>query len=105
MNPGEVSDLEWLLAEIDRLPDGPGAKSGVVELITRMAGRRVYFSERVVLRADRVREAVRLLESGAPRPQVRDRLMRRYQVGRTKAYKLIEQALTVRARSTNADGP
>lgn len=103
MTPGEVSDLEWLLAEIARLPDGPGAKDRFMQVIERMVGLRVYFSARVVLRAARVQEAARMLESGAPRAQVRERLMRRYQVGKTTAYKMIEQALTVRASAKSAD--
>ena len=36
--------------------------------------------------------------------QARDRLMRRYQIGRTKAYALIQEALTVRGSATIADG-
>jgi hypothetical protein len=104
MTSGEASDLQWLLSEIDRLPDGPGAKAGVMEILCRMVGLRVYFSKRVVLRAARVREVVRMLEGGATRAQARDRLMRRYQIGRTKAYALIQEALTVRGSATIADG-
>lgn len=99
-----VSDLQWFLAEIDRLPDGPGTKAGVMEILCRMVGLRVYFSARVVLRAARVREVVRMLEGGATRRQARDRLMRRHQMGRSKAYQLIREALTVRGSATIADG-
>ncbi len=104
MTTGEVSDLEWLLHELDRLPDGPGAKAGVMDILCRMVGLRVYFSARVVLRAARVREVVRMLDGGATVRQERDRLMRRYQMGRSKAYKLIREALTVRRSVTIADG-
>lgn len=43
MTSGEASDLQWLLSEIDRLPDGPGAKAGVMEILCRMVGLRVSF--------------------------------------------------------------
>lgn len=98
-----MSDLEWLLHELDRLPDGPGAKAGVMDILCRMVGRRVYFSKRALLRAARVREVVRMLEANVKREEIRARLMRRYQMGRSKAYKLIREALTVRGLATIAD--
>jgi hypothetical protein len=106
MKAGEsVSDLQWFLAEIDRLPDGPGTKARVVDLLCSMAGTRLHLSKRVLLRAARVREAARLLDQGAPRAVIRDRLMQRYRIGRTKAYSLLSEALTVRVRAATADGP
>lgn len=42
MTPGEVSDLQWLLAEIDRLPIDPLAKASVIDTLCRLAGQRVY---------------------------------------------------------------
>lgn len=74
MTPGEVSDLEWLLAEIDRLPIDPLAKASVIDTLCRLAGQRVYFSGRLLLRAARVREVVRMLNAGVTRAQARERL-------------------------------
>lgn len=104
MTPGEVSDLEWLLAEIDRLPIDPLGKAAVIDTLCRLAGQRVYFSGRLLLRAARVREVVRMLNAGVTRAQARERLMRRYRMGRSKAYALIREALTVRGSATIADG-
>ena len=100
-----MPDLDHLLAEIDRLPDGPGTKARVMDLLCSMAGTRLHLSKRVLLRAARLREAVHLLDLGEPRAVIRDRLMRRYRIGRTKAYALISEAIAVRVRAATANGP
>lgn len=91
-----VSDLQWFLAEIDRLPDGPGTKAAVLDLLVSMAGQRIYFSRHALLRSVRVAEVARWLDAGMTRTQARDRLIRKYAYGKTKCYEILNEARTVR---------
>lgn len=45
--------------------------------------------------ADRITFVRRLLRSGSPRPEIRDRLMARFNVGRSQAYADIGEALQI----------
>ncbi len=97
-NPDEVSELEWLLLEVERAQ----TKAEIVAIIKGMAGKRIYFSHRVLTRPAQVEAALRMLHQGDPTPVVRDRLMALFGCSVRHAYTLIEQALHQRGKERQA---
>lgn len=53
----------------------------------------------VCQREGMIRTALAMLEAGNTRPQVRDRLMMRWGIGKTLAYQLIERAIDRRGQA------
>lgn len=96
----EVSDLEWILIEVERIAAATpeGVKQSVVALLRGNAGKRLYLAKRVLVRPAQVEHAQRLLDLGLGRPQVRDALVACYGCCAQHAYQLINDALARRGR-------
>jgi hypothetical protein len=78
-----MTDLEEIIAEINRI-DGCGVtKSRVVAVLRSQVGKRVYFAKGVLTLPQQI----------APRNAARDALMIRLRVSRAVAYELIRRAL------------
>lgn len=93
---GEVSDLEWLLLEVQRIDGCEATKAQVLRLLKAQAGKVIRFSHRILTRPDQVRWARQLLDAGEPTPVVRDRLRARYGCCSVTAYTLIQKAIDQR---------
>jgi hypothetical protein len=87
-------DLCDLLRVVSALPCAYSRRA-MVRGLQGMAGKRVYIAHRDILASDEVSLAVSLLETMA-RDEARDALMARLQCRRSKAYRLIRDALRVR---------
>lgn len=97
--PDEVGDLEWLLLEVDRLPGCEATKRAVKALLSAQAGRRVYFSKKVLVRPQQVDRARQMMDAGASVVQARDRLLGAGVCQSERvAYRLIALALAQRGR-------
>lgn len=92
----EISDVRWLLGEIDRIPGCERTKAEVRRILGTLAGRKVYISLAATTKAAEVDLAVTMLDSGRTVAQTRDALMATIQARRSKAYKLIGLALNAR---------
>lgn len=88
----ELSDVQWLLRQIDAIEGCSATKERFVLLIKAQAGKVIRFSRRDLVHPERVQRARQLLCSGAPVPVVRDRLMRQYLCGQVTAYAIIKNA-------------
>jgi hypothetical protein len=87
-----MTDLEEIIAEINRI-DGCGVtKSRVVAVLRSQVGKRVYFAKGVLTLPQQIALAADLLKS-MPRNAARDSLMIRLRVSRAVAYELIRRAL------------
>jgi hypothetical protein len=82
--------FESLLADLAGMAVPEEAKRQFEELIRRRAALDGVTS---LDRQERVQFARRWLELKESRPVIRDRIMARYDVGRTQAYQVIDQAL------------
>lgn len=94
--PDEVSDLEWLLLEIQRIEGCEATKAQVLKLVKTLAGRVIRFTHKVLTRPDQVQRARELLEAGNLTSTVRDRLCAAYGCCPRTAYNLIQAALNQR---------
>lgn len=95
-SPDEISDLEWLLREIDLIPGCARTKAEVRRVLRSLAGRRIYFTRSLVTRPHEVAQALAFLAAGRSVAETRDALMQHSQISRAKAYKLINEALDAR---------
>lgn len=100
----EISDLQWLLAEIDRLPGCARTKEEVRRLLRQLSGHSIYFKRSLLVRDHEVAQALAFL-SVRTVAQTREALMEHARVSRRKAYYLIERALEVRAAQAVPGGP
>lgn len=82
--------FESLLADLAGMAVPEEAKRQFEELIRRRAALDGVTS---LDRQERVQFARRLLDIREPRATIRDRVMARYEVGRSQAYQVIDQAL------------
>lgn len=82
--------FEMLLAGLPEIPGPEDTKRRFEELIRRAAALEGVTS---LERQERVQFARRLLDLKEPRPAIRERIMARYEVGRSQAYQVIDQAL------------
>lgn len=97
-HPDEVSDLEWLLLEIERLEGCPETKRRALAVIKAQTGKVIRFTHRVLVRPERVQRARELIDAGNPTPQVRDQLVAVYGCSTRHAYELISEALQQRGQ-------
>lgn len=97
-----VTDLEWLLAEVQRLDGCEATKARFMALLRGQVGRRIYFSHRCLVRPEQVAMAVRLLNEGVARPAVRDRLKAAHGLSTRHAYATISEALCMRDKARQA---
>lgn len=88
----EVSDLQWLLLEIERLEGCPETKRRVVLLLRGNAGKRLYLAYRVLVRPAHVAHAAQLLSAGKSRAEVRAALVQSLGCSKQHAYNLINEA-------------
>lgn len=100
----EISDLEWLLRQIDLIPGCARTKAEVRRVLRTMAGRRIYFNRSVVSRPHEVAQALAFLATGRSVAETRDALMEHSRVSRTKAYELIKEALDQRGKVPDGNG-
>jgi len=96
--PDEVSELEWLLLEIQRIDGCQRTKDAVLTLIKAQAGKVIRFTYRVLTRPDHVQRARQLLDAGNCTPTVRDALVVAYGCSTRHAYHLIQEALNQRGK-------
>jgi len=89
--------FENLLADLAGMAVPEEAKRQFEELIKRRAALDGVTS---FDRQERVQFARRLLDLREPRDVIRDRVMSRYEVGRSQAYQVINQALQLSGFST-----
>ena len=94
----DVSNLEWILSECDRIITKDYERQQVRALFESMAGQVLRFTFKVLLRPNRVQHARRLLDAGNDRPTVRDALRARYGCSTRHAYELIQDALNERGK-------
>lgn len=95
--PQEVTDLEWLLLELERIDGCEDTKRRVMALLQAQVGRVIRFTFRALIRPDQVRMATRLLDQRTPVREIRDRLVVAYGCSPRHAYNVIGQALRDRA--------
>lgn len=93
-----MTDLELMIAEIERIDGCAVTKQRAVAVLCSQAGRRIYFAKGVLTLPQQVVLAVKLLGDGMPRNAVRDALMGRLHVSRDVAYELIRKALSARQK-------
>jgi len=98
----QVTDLEWLLLEIDRIEGCAETKRKVSLLFQAQAGKRIYFSHRALTKPAQVAAARQLMHQGNPTPVVRDRLVAAFGCSVRHAYTLIQQALAERGQERHA---
>ncbi len=94
----ELTDLQALLLEFDRIPGCADTKRRIRNLLATLAGKRVYFPRELLQRPAEVELVLALLEGGRTRAQTRDAFMARTQASRAKAYRLISVALDQRRK-------
>jgi hypothetical protein len=93
----EITDLQWLLLELDRIDGCAHTKALAKAVVRSMAGRRVYFALYALENPEKVNVARALLDVGAPMVQVRNRLVAGgYCDSHDTAYRIIRKALDQR---------
>lgn len=93
----EISDLQWLLAQLDSVTVCEHTQARFRALLQTMVGRNVFFSRRELERPEHIAAATSLIEAGCTRAEARDRLHARFGVSRAQAYRLLSAALAARA--------
>lgn len=83
-----------IIAEVDRIDAHDHAKHSLKRFINETC---LAAGITVVDRSERVRFARRLLDEGEPRPVIRNRLMTRFGIRKTAAYRAIDIALKLSA--------
>lgn len=96
-DPDEVTDLQWLLLEVQRIQGCEATKAEFVRLLKGQAGKTIHFTHRVLTRPDQMARARQLLANN-PVPVARDRLCAQYGISIMTAYRWIQQALTQRSQ-------
>jgi hypothetical protein len=91
------SPLQWLLAELDRMPGCARTKAGVRALLASMVGQRLTMTRRDLVRPQQRQLARALLDAGFSAQQTRAELVARLALGRDTAERLVTAALTERA--------
>lgn len=86
--------LQWLLAEIERMPGCPDTKRGVLALIRTAAGQRLYISRRDTISPHRVEQARAMLASGTSAKDVRRRIAVRFACSKNTAARIVSCALS-----------
>jgi hypothetical protein len=84
--------LRDLLAKLDQCAADAGAKNEFRRMIEAVGNAHGITLEGP---AERIAFARRLLDAGSPRTEIRDRLMARFNVGRSQAYGDISDALQI----------
>lgn len=84
-----------LVAELERRLT-PSAMLEVRRAIKAMAGKRYRFTHSEIVHPEQLALAVKLLNQGMSRADAREALMERLQVRKSKAYKLLAEALSAR---------
>jgi hypothetical protein len=102
--PDEISDLMWLMREIDLIPGCERTKAEVRRVLRTLAGRRIYFSRNLVSRPHEISQALAFLATGRSVAEARDALMEHSRMSRRKAYELIREALDERGKALLPDG-
>lgn len=93
------SDARSLMSALStELQLAPQQKRAMVRVLQRFVGCRIYIAHRDVGAPADVALALNLLAEGRPRAEIRGALMTRLGCRKTKAYKLITQAIELRAR-------
>ena len=93
----EISDLQWLLLEIERIDCDHDAKRMVIGVIRNMAGCTLYLAKSVLVDPVKIATARSMLDVGATVSDVRDRLLAGgYCRSRNAAYRVITKALNQR---------
>lgn len=88
--------IQWLLAELDALPGCQVTKARVLALLRKMAGQRLQLTRRDLVVAERVRLALRMLDSGLTATQTRHQLAARCHCSRYTAERAVKEALIQR---------
>lgn len=91
------SPLQWLLAELDRMPGCLRTKAGVRALLASMVGQRVTMTRRDLVRPQQRQLARALLDAGFSAQRTRAELVVRLGLGRDTAERLVTATLTERA--------
>jgi|SRR5450830_778606 len=79
-----------IIAEVDNLDAHPHAKHTLKKFIADTC---LAAGITIVDRQERIKVARRMLDDGEPRAVIRERLMRRFSIGRASAYNAIVEAL------------
>lgn len=94
--PGEVSDLEWFVLEVQRMEGCEVTKARMLELIKAQRGKVIRFTFRTLIKPEQVQRARQLIDAGNCTATVRDALICAYGCSRRHAYNLIQEALNQR---------
>jgi hypothetical protein len=86
-----MSDLQFLLNEINRIDGCERTKRKCVDVISRCVGLTIYFARRELdtTRLERDAVARSMIEKGAKKAEIAQALMTRFGVCRTTAYETI----------------
>ena len=92
-DPNEISDVQWLLLEVQRLNCCEDAKAEFVRLLKGQAGKVIRFSKRILIHPERLDKAKKLLADGLPTSIVRERLCNAYGCSQSTAYSILQKAI------------
>lgn len=98
----QVSDLEWLLIEIERIQGCEATKRQVMAVLKAQTGKVIRFTYRALVRPDQVAHARKMLDEHLPTATIRDRLMTAHGCSVRHAYTLIQNAVESRGKEREA---
>lgn len=96
------STLQWFLDELDRSPGKWITKDRVRHILRSMTGQRLTVTKREMVKPERMRIAVELIGSGITATEARYRLAIKLGVSKRTAERLVDAALSERARHAMA---